>query len=122
MGVARLIEEGPAGAGLFVGSFEFNSLLMAEPGARLGVLQIAADPTLWQVPFFICTCNHVIIGEEYFAAGAYVSPDPTLRATLFSQDLIKLLFAGLIVVGTVLVQFRWGPATRLLEQIMKYAT
>jgi len=120
MGVARTIEETNAGCALLFGVFDFTSLLMAEPGARMGVLQIAGDPQLWQIPFFVCTCDHTVIGEEYFAAGAYVSPDPTMRGTLLSQDIIKLIFAGLIVVGTILSQFSWGQDSWLVEQLMRY--
>ena len=120
MGTARIIEETQAGCGLFFGQFDFTSLLMAEPGARMGVLQIAGDPGLFQVPFFVCTCNNVIIGEEYFAAGAYLSPDPTMRSTLVSQDIIKAIMAALILAGTVLVQFEWGAGTWLVRQLMQY--
>jgi hypothetical protein len=120
MGTARLIEELGAGCALFFGAFDFTSLLMAEPGARLGVFQIAGDPTLWQVPFFVCTCSHTIIGEEYFAAGAYLSPDPMVRSSLRSQDLIKVVFAALVLLGTVAAQFD-TPVTRwIVQQLARY--
>ncbi len=64
-------------------------------------MQIAGDPTLWQVPFFVCTCDYTIIGEEYFAAGAYLSTDPASRGALVGQDIIKMVFAGLLIVGTI---------------------
>lgn len=124
MGAARLIEETKAGCALFFGPFDFTSLLMAEPGARMGVMQIAGDPSLFQIPFFVCTCDYTIIGEEYFAAGAYLSPDPATRATLASQDIIKAVFAGMVIVGTLLYQvYAWWPdwfrvflkAMRILE-------
>ena len=105
MGTGRLIEESKAGCALFFGEFDFSSLLMAEPGARAGVMQIAGDPSLYQIPFFVCTCDYTIIGEEYYAAGAYLSPDPQTRATLASQDIIKAVFAGMIILGTILYQF-----------------
>ena len=120
MGTAKLIEEKQAGCGLFFGAFDFTSLLMAEPGARTGVLQIAGDPSLFQVPFFVCSCDNVVIGEEYFAAGAYLSPDPTMRSTLLSQDIIKAVIAALILAGTILVQFQWGAGTWLVRQLMNY--
>ena len=120
MGTARLIEEMGAGCALFFGAFDFTSLLMAEPGARLGVLQIAGDPTLWQMPFFVCTCSHTIIGEEYFAAGAYLSPDPTARSTLRSQDIIKAVFAALILLGTVAAQFDNPVARWLVGLLVRY--
>ena len=119
MGVARLIEETPAGCALFFGAFDFSSLLMAEPGARIGVMQIAGDPTLWQVPFFVCSCDQTIMGEEYYAAGAYVSTDPGLRGTLVSQDLIKVLLAGLIVLGLLATLVPRGAPDWIVQQAQK---
>jgi hypothetical protein len=101
MGVARTVEESQAGCTMFFGQFDFVSLLMTEPGARAGVLQIAGDPRLDQVPFFVCTCDYTLFGEEYFAAGAYVSEDPALRSAVVSQDLIKAVIVVLIVLGVV---------------------
>ncbi|NQT87739.1 hypothetical protein HQ560_13300 [bacterium] len=124
MGTSRLIEELGAGCALFFGAFDFTSLLMAEPGARTGVMQIAGDPTLWQMPFFVCTCDYTIIGEEYFAAGAYLSPDPTARGALLSQDIIKLIFAGLLVAGTLcmlLPQWDGWPQTWVVDLLTSYA-
>jgi hypothetical protein len=120
MGLARLVEESPAGCALFFGAFDFSSLLMAEPGARVGVLQIAGDPTLWQMPFFVCTCDQTIMGEEYYAAGAYVSPDAGLRGTLRSQDVIKAVFAGVIILGVVLALLPGGGDSWLVELLKHY--
>jgi hypothetical protein len=101
-GVSRFVEEQRPGCVVFFGTFDFTSLLLAEPGARLRVLQIAGDPSLFQMPFFVCTCDYTVIGEEFYAAGALVSPDPRMRNSLLSQDLIKLVFAGVILFGLVL--------------------
>lgn len=107
-GVTRFVEEERPGCVVFFGSFSFTALLLAEPGARLGILQIAGDPSLFQMPFFVCTCDHTIIGEEFYAAGAYVSPDPKMRNSLLSQDLIKLVFVGLIVFGLLCIHVTTG--------------
>jgi hypothetical protein len=93
---------------------------MAEPGARLGVLQIAGDPSLFQIPFFVCTCDQTVMGEEYFAAGAYVSTDPAMRATLRGQDLIKAVFAFLIVAGLVAMLLPGGTAARIVTFLTHY--
>ena len=123
MGVARIVTDAPAGATMFFGQFDYTSLLMTEPGARAGVIQIAGDPLLNQVPFFVCTCDYTIFGEEFYAAGAYVSGDPALRSGVVSQDLIKAVFVGCIIVGVVaLVLAKAGiePARRLAEALLKY--
>ena len=101
-GVSRFVEENRPGCVIFFGTFDFTALLLAEPGARLGILQIAGDPSLFQMPFFVCTCDHTVIGEEFFAAGALVSPDPRMRNSLLGQDLIKLVFAAIVIFGLLL--------------------
>jgi hypothetical protein len=125
MTVARTIEETAAGCTMFFGQFDYTSLLMTEPGALRGVLQIAGDPWLNQVPFFVCTCDYTIIGEEFFAAGAYVGSDPALRGSVASQDLIKLVFALLIIVGVIcslLGDFGWGLAADVAAYLRHYAS
>ncbi|MBK9120823.1 MAG: hypothetical protein IPM18_14685 [Phycisphaerales bacterium] len=102
MAVARTIEENDAGCAFIFGRCDFTSLLMTEPGAQRGVLQIAGDPNLGQIPFFVCSCDFTIIGEEFYAASAYVSADPSARGTLVSQDLVKGVLALLIVIGVLL--------------------
>ncbi len=128
-GVSRFVEEERPGCVIFFGSFSFTALLLAEPGARLGILQIAGDPSLFQMPFFVCTCDHTIIGEEFYAAGAYVSPDPRMRNSLLSQDLVKLVFVTIILIGLlaihitpVLPQGNWirERADSIVELIKRY--
>ncbi len=120
--VGKLIEESPAGCAIFFGSFNFASLLMAEPGARMGVIQIAGDAGLGQIPFFVCTCDYTIMGEEYFAAGAYLSKDPGVRGAIFSQDLIKAVIAACILLGIVCyhLQHDWSWAKDVMEFFDKY--
>jgi hypothetical protein len=108
-GVARFVEEERPGCVILFGGFQFTSLLLAEPGARLGILQIAGDPGLSQMPFFVCTCDHTIIGEEFFAAGAFVSSDPRIRNSLLSQDLIKAVFVSIILAALLWMMVRPCP-------------
>lgn len=125
MSVARTISEEPAGCAMFFGRCDFTSLLMTEPGANAGVLQIAGDPQLAQIPFFVCTCDYVIIGEEFFAASAYVSEAPAVRGSLVSQDMIKAILVGMLVLGLVTVmlgQFGIGWAEAFAARLQAMST
>jgi len=120
--VSRFVEEDKPGSMIFFGTFDFSALLLAEPGARLGVLQIAGDPSLFQMPFFVCTCTNTIIGEEFYAAGAFVNPDPKMRNSVLSQDILKLIFVSLILAGLLLMHLvRLLPqASRFVDLIKSY--
>ncbi len=67
MTTANIIERENAACAFFMGTFDFTSLLMTEPGSRLGAIQIAGDVGLWQIPFLISSCDYTIIGEEVYA-------------------------------------------------------
>lgn len=87
-----------ASAFLF-GYFAAESLVLAEAGQQVGAMQVAASTSPEQVPFFICACDYTLIGEEIFAAAAYLSHEPVQLGSLAGQDRAKLLFMAIIVFG-----------------------
>ena len=96
-----MVREKPA-TNFFMGMFFAESLLLAETGAGTGAIQIAGTDALAQLPFFITTCDYTLIGEELYAASAYLSREPLLLGSLKGQDLAKLIFIILTVVGVIL--------------------
>ncbi len=101
-GVVGILHREKAGATFFFGNFAAESLVLTENGQRVGAVQIAASPDSGQIPFFLATCDYVIIGEEYYAVTALMSGDPVLRGSVVGQDYIKLVLLGLIILGVVL--------------------
>jgi len=100
----------------YMGLFFAEALLMTETGNSTGAIQVAGTDALTQIPFFITTCDYTLIGEELYAAAAYLSKDPMTVGTLKAQDWTKLLIIMSIVVGTVLSTLNvtgfieWFPA------------
>ena len=47
------------------------------------------------------TCDYTIIGDEYYAATAYLSREPTQLGSLIGQDLGKMLMLTLILIGMI---------------------
>ena len=52
-------------------------------------MQVAGTPSITQIPFFITSCDYTIIGDEFYAASAYLSREPTLLGSLVGQDYAK---------------------------------
>ncbi|GAX59701.1 hypothetical protein SCALIN_C04_0189 [Candidatus Scalindua japonica] len=96
-----MTREKPA-ANFFVGYFYAESLILAETGAATGAIQIAATDAFTQLPFFITTCDYTLMGEELYAASAYLSRDPLLLGSLRAQDITKAIIIGVIVFGAFL--------------------
>ncbi len=101
---ARMIREKPA-AIFLIGYFFAESLILAETGQSTGAMQIAgqADPT--QLPFFVATCDYTLIGEELYAAGAYLSREPVLLGAMRGQDIAKAILLLLGIIGIVAASF-----------------
>ena len=89
----------------YMGMFYAESLLLAETGASVGAIQIAGTDSYSQLPFFITTCDYTLIGEELYAASAYLSRQPVLLGSLRGQDAGKALIMLALVVGFVLALF-----------------
>ncbi|RLC45264.1 MAG: hypothetical protein DRH57_08320 [Candidatus Cloacimonadota bacterium] len=84
----------------YMGMFWAESLLLTETGNTTGAIQIAGTDAVTQLPFFITTCDYTLIGEELYAAGAYLSRQPLIMGTLKAQDYAKLLIVICIIAGT----------------------
>jgi hypothetical protein len=89
-------------ANFFMGSYFAESLLLTETGASTGAIQIAGTDSDHQLPFFVTTCDYTLIGEELYAASAYLSKEPIQVGTLRGQDLGKAFILGVIGMGTML--------------------
>ena len=96
-----MVRDEPA-TNIFAGYFYAESLILAEVGASTGSIQLAACDSTSQLPFFITACDYTMIGEELYAASAYLSDDPMLKGGLKGQDVLKLIIIGGIIVGTIL--------------------
>jgi hypothetical protein len=85
------------------GAFYAESLLIAESGAQAGAVQVAGTAIAHQLPFLVAACDHVLIGEEFFAAEAYMSGEPEKIGSLRGQDLVKFAVMAVMVTGAGLV-------------------
>ncbi len=97
-----MMRERPA-TNIFMGAFFAESLLLAETGNAAGSIQIAGTAQPSQLPFFIAACDYTLMGEELYAASAYLSREPLLLGGLKGQDFIKILLIAAILIGVLIV-------------------
>lgn len=101
-GVDGIISREKPGAIFLIGAFYAESLILAETGFAAGAIQIAGTAMITQLPFFIAACDYVLIGEELFAASAYLSRDLLDKITLRTQDISKALVMVSIFLGSII--------------------
>lgn len=95
-----MVRQKPA-ACFYMGSFFAESLILAETGNSIGAIQVAGTAQPAQLPFFVAACDYTLIGEEFFAASAYLSGSPEELGSLKGQDVGKLIVGIGMLIGVV---------------------
>jgi hypothetical protein len=95
-----MLRKKPA-ACFYLGAFFAESLILAETGNSIGAIQVAGTAMPTQLPFFVAACDYTLIGEELFAASAYLSQDEKMLGSLKGQDVGKLIAMIFIGIGTI---------------------
>jgi len=117
-----MLREKPA-ACFYQGKFYAESLILAETGNSIGAIQIAGTASPAQLPFFITACDYTLIGEEFFAASAYLSKDSKQIGSIRGQDVGKLIFMTALALGLIQIILTsagvelpaWLEVSRLFE-------
>lgn len=96
-----MTREKPA-TNFLVGYFAAESLVLAETGAATGAIQIAGTDALAQLPFFVTACDYTLIGEELYAASAYISKRPLLLGAIKGEDWSKVIIATALILASII--------------------
>ncbi len=115
-GIGGIIMREKVAATILMGAFWAESLFIAEMASGSGAMQIAGSASLPQIPFFVASCDYTLIGEELYAASAYLRPDPATVAGIVVQDWGKMTGMALVLIGSLLVSF---GSTWLLDLLLR---
>ncbi len=101
-GVNGIMMRDKPATNFYLGMFWAESLILAETGSLSGAIQIAGTDAVTQLPFFITTCDYTLIGEELYAASAYLGREPKQLGSIKGQDACKAIMMTFITLGVVL--------------------
>lgn len=105
-GVMSLLGADQVQANVLVGQFGDEYLLMGEAAAQQGIAQIGGASTPNTLPFVYTTAQEALLGEEIYAAGAYLHKNPAHISSLLTQDTIRWGVALTMLAGVVLASLR----------------
>ncbi len=106
----------------YMGMFWAESLILAETGSLSGAIQIAGTDAVVQLPFFITTCDYTLIGEELYAASAYLSREPMQMGSIKGLDACKAILMVFITLGLVLAIVDIAAGTQTLAWLKDLVT
>jgi len=93
---------------LLLGHFGREGALAADMGTRQRAFVLAGTDSVPTQAQFFATADAPLIGEEVFAAGAYLGASGMQRASLRVQDLLRVVLIVLIGIGTLLRTLGFG--------------
>jgi hypothetical protein len=101
VGAQDTVNQDEVMANIMVGHFGAEYLLLGEAGAQREIVQIVGSNSLAAQPFMLATSDRVLLGEEVFAVGAYLTRRPEYIASLYVQDAMRVLVVIAIVIGVL---------------------
>lgn len=106
-GVMSLLNMDKAGANVMVGQFGDEYLLMGEAAVREDIAHVGGTSNPNTLPYIYVSAQETLLGEEIFAAGAYLQQQPAFVGSLLAQDTIRWLLAALMLGGVTLASLGW---------------
>ncbi len=84
-----------------------EAALIADANSRAGLTTIAGVDRVAAQAALFAVADHPVLGEDVFAAGAYISRRPALLASLQAQDWMRLLVIAGIGIGVLVKTMGW---------------
>lgn len=101
-GVADIIQQSNLESSIALGRFGPELALIGEAAARSGVAQVMGSDDPTAIAIALATTENHIVGEELFAAGAYLRATPSRLAGVRVQDLLRwLVIVALLLVAVL---------------------
>lgn len=101
-GAMPTVHDENVSANVFIGDFGPEAALLTEAAERQNSTLIASSDNLAAQSVFYASAQEPLVGEELFAAGAYVGAGSAHEASLNVQDVLRWLVVLSILIGSLL--------------------
>lgn len=101
-GVMNLINIEQTEGNVMLGNFGDEYLLIGETAAGSGTKYIGGTSDPNTLPFIYATAEEALLGEEIYAAGAYLEKQPAHIGSLIAQDTMRWLIFLFILAGILI--------------------
>jgi hypothetical protein len=101
-GALPVMQDENVSANVLIGNFGVEVALLTDTAERENTSTLAGSDNLPAQAILYASAQDPLIGEELYAAGAYVKPRPFHTASLTVQDILRWLIVIGILVGAIL--------------------
>ncbi len=106
-GVGSVIQQNKAGGNVMVGRYGPEIVIAAEAASRQKINQVIGTDDPSALAAATAVTDKLLVGEELFAAGAYLEGSPSQIAGLQVQDILRAVIAVAILLLAI-IQFLTG--------------
>jgi hypothetical protein len=101
-GALPVVYDDKVSVNVLAGSFGSEAALIADAAERTGSTVLAGSENLAAQAIFYAATPEPLIGEELFAAGAYVQAGATHASSLMAQDIFRVVIILFLLLGAAL--------------------
>ncbi len=101
-GAMPLMRDENVTSNVLMGNFGLEAGLLTDTSERENAFTLTASDSLPAQAIMYAAGQEPLIGEELFAAGAYIESGPLHTASLIVEDILRWLIIAVIVIGAIL--------------------
>ena len=101
-GAMPIIWDENVSASILVGDFGVEAALLADAAERRNIFLLGASTDISSQAALFASAQEPLLGEELFAASAYLDPGSSRAASLTVQDILRWLIVLTLLAGTAL--------------------
>jgi hypothetical protein len=101
-GALPVVYDQQVSVNILAGSFGSEVALIADAAERTGSLTLGGSDNPTGQAILFATVQETLVGEELYAAGAYLQAGASHLASVQVQDLLRWVLIGLIIIGAAL--------------------
>ena len=101
-GALPVVYDNQVAVNILAGHFGSEVALLTDAAERSGALTLAGSDNIAGQAVLYATAQEPLIGEELYAAGAYIQAGPMHLASVRAQDIMRWALIAGILVGVVL--------------------
>lgn len=102
VGTLPVIYDQQVSVNILAGSFGSEIALLTDAAERNNSLSIAGSEDLSAQSVLFASAHEPLVGEEFYASGAYLHAGPFHVASLRAQDILRWVVVGVILIGAAL--------------------
>jgi uncharacterized protein DUF6754 len=101
-GTMPMLRDERVSAAVFMGHYSIDAGLLAEAAERANAFAVGSSDDVAGQAVWYASAPETLIGEELFAAAAYIGGSPAQAASLTVQDVLRWIIIVALILGAVL--------------------